>query len=252
MPAQFYASLNPVASVKPAQSANGGSQTPWLQDVDAAGYSLDNVGALTANLLNTDTIKNALGITLNTNAFDRVVIDAAGHCTFHPADDLAPSLIAMGGVQFGDGSVQITAVVASAQTPWISDIDAAGFGLSNVSALAVNGDVNVTGSYQRNGVPIEISNQTDVTGSRALGAVYQNNTGKTLFILITLNLASKAADVSFLTDASNPPGTVITRISDDSNAAVTNNLFAMVLPGNYYECAVNSGTPGITIWVEYS
>ena len=56
---------------------------------------------------------------------------------------------------------------AAAQTPWVTNIDAAGFRLNNVSRIGVAtaspgypidvvGDVNVTGVYRVNGVPIAV------------------------------------------------------------------------------------------------
>jgi hypothetical protein len=238
----------PDGSIQNTASSPGGGgmpQTPWASDIAAVGFNLTGAGTITCLALNSLSGEN-LGIS----------VDGALNVL---GSGITVSSYAALSFNGSNCHIQTTAEFEVYTNGWNTRmlIDAAGH--VNISAsddgappLAVTGDVNITGHYQRNGVPLTIQNQTDVTASRALGAVYQNNTGKTLFVLITLNLSSKAADVSFLTDASNPPVTVVSRISDDANAAVTNNVFAMVLPGNYYELLLNAGTPAITIWVEYS
>lgn len=93
-----------------------------------------------------------------------------------------------------------------------------------------------------------VSQQNVVTGSRALNIVYQNNTGRPMFISLTMYDASGTA-TSILTDASNPPTTVVA-LSDSSNGSPDfYNMFAIVLPGNYYK-VTSGGT--ISIWTEWS
>jgi len=130
------------------------------------------------------------------------------------------------------------------QTPWSSDIDGAGHSLDNVSqigigtaspayALDIAGDCNLTGHYFRSGVQLSIGLQSVVTASRAAGAVYQNTSGKTLFIMTCWNLGGKSSTISALSDTLNPPTTEVAQIADQSNLPATVELFFMVLPGYY-------------------
>ena len=58
--------------------------------------------------------------------------------------------------------------------------------------------------------------------------------------------------MSFLSDSSNPPVTEVARIANASPQADTEQMFAIVLPGNYYECKVIGPTDMLIVWTEYS
>ena len=137
------------------------------------------------------------------------------------------------------------------QTPWAQDIDAAGHQLNNAGGIHVNGDVDITGHYYRNGVQLSISTQNVVTASRAANTVYQNTTGKTMFLSVCWNLVGTAATLSLLSDSSNPPTTTVAQIADASPQSFTGQLFCLVLPGNYYECSVSVSGLALVSWVEY-
>jgi len=53
----------------------------------------------------------------------------------------------VGGFKFPDGTTQTTAVTAVPQTPWASNIDAAGFNLSNAGDITMNVGKSLTASY---------------------------------------------------------------------------------------------------------
>jgi hypothetical protein len=148
-------------------------------------------------------------------------------------------------------------------TPWTSDIDAAGFKLLNLGAagvgtagpnyaIDVKGDINTSGHYYRAGVQLAINSQNVVTASRAAGTVYNNNTGKTMFVMISWNLGGQNSTISCYSDSANPPTTMVAQVADTSNQASTQELFFMVLPGNNYLCSVSAGTPTLMVWTEYT
>jgi hypothetical protein len=133
-----------------------------------------------------------------------------------------------------------------AMTPWTSDIDGATHNLGNV------GDVSISGHFYRGGVQLSISNQAIVTGTRAANTVYQNSTGKTMFVLISWNLGGKNSTINALADAANPPVAAVAQVSDTSSSITTVALFFLVLPGHFYMCQVAAGTPTLVNWTEYS
>jgi len=204
----------PDGSVQTSAALNtvGASQTPWVQDIDAAGHDLlngNNIQALSINSRSSD-----FGI--QTQYTNRLTVDTAGHVTVLAPDDSSPALVVQG------------------------------------TGMQVQGDVNVTGAYRRNGVSLAITNQTDVSGSRAAGVVYQNTTGKTIFVSCCWNLQAKSSSINVYTDASNPPTSLVAQMSDPSNSSgITTQIFFMVLTGHYYECVVTQGAPTIVSWIEY-
>jgi hypothetical protein len=89
------------------------------------------------------------------------------------------------------------------------------------------------------------STQNVVTASRAIGTVYQNTTGKTIFVVVTL--VSTSGWQYAYTDASNPPTTIVAGVSYNSTAFT---LAFMVLPNNYYKIGT-SGSASLNYWVEW-
>jgi hypothetical protein len=136
---------------------------------------------------------------------------------------------------------------SAAQTPWTQDIDGGGFDLSNVR------NIDVTGNFMRNGMPLAITQQTDKTSVNQLNTVYPNTTGKTMFVMACLNLNAKVSVIDAFSDGNNPPTTRVAEVADPANnSGVTLELFFMVLPGNYYEIDVVQGTPTVVSWIEYT
>jgi hypothetical protein len=151
------------------------------------------------------------------------------------------------------------------QTPWQGPIDAAGFPLTGAAQVGVGtktpafvvdviGDVNVTGNYLANGVPLPlgISRQNILTGINVAETVYQNTDPVTRFVSTCWNLSSNTSAMSFRSDANNPPTTEVGRITDTSPQAETEQLLCPVLPGNYYQLHVLGGTCTNVSWIEYS
>ena len=84
--------------------------------------------------------------------------------------------------------------------------------------------------------------QTDVTGSRTIGSVYHNTTGKMMLVTVTCNLAS--ATMTAFSDANASPSQVIGAVA--ANASPGGCLTFVVLSGNYYK--VTGGT--LVHWIE--
>jgi len=101
------------------------------------------------------------------------------------------------------------------------------------------------------GPPGGFTQQAVVTGSRAANTVYRNTHATAMLVLTTWDLDSQNATVAARSDATTPPATEVAHVRDPSPSnATTAVLPFVVLPGNYYLCAVTGGTPTLQIWVE--
>lgn len=54
----------------------------------------------------------------------------------------------------GQGQITVNAQVGCIQSPLVGDVNAAGYSLNSLGQLGVNGNVNITGQYLINGVPL--------------------------------------------------------------------------------------------------
>ncbi len=97
--------------------------------------------------------------------------------------------------------------------------------------------------------------QNVVTGSRALGTVYQNTTGKTMMVTVTLNVSGSTGTggMAALTDSNSTPTTEVGQAVLGTNGyAQSTTLAFMVLPGNYYKISTNgSATMVLGYWTEW-
>jgi hypothetical protein len=118
----------------------------------------------------------------------------------------------------------------------------------NSTGLTVTGNCNITGSYQVNGVAIGgysgITQQT--FPSRAFNTVYQNTTGKPMFVSVTGNFSG--TNYMAQADTANPPGNGVAWIGGSSSL---NQITWWVLPGYYYRLYPNTGGAILTQWVEW-
>lgn len=87
-------------------------------------------------------------------------------------------------------------------------------------------------------------NQRDVTGSRALDTVYQNTTGKPLFVAIVYTATTGSG--SAYTDSANPPTTLV-----GMSSVSQQQICFIVLAGNYYKLQQAVGGNSIVSWVEW-
>lgn len=99
--------------------------------------------------------------------------------------------------------------------------------------------------------PITVQNV--VTGSRAIGTVFQNLSGKVMFVTVTLGQAGDGGDgtARALTDANPAPTTIVVADGSASTPTVTPfSLNFIVLPGRYYKVVNVIGTYSLFCWVE--
>jgi hypothetical protein len=158
-------------------------------------------------------------------------------------------------------------LIASADTnTWFQWLNS-GYGLSfgiNGSAAAMTlgstGNLNVIGSvtataFIGNGSGLTgisgggITAQSVVTGSRSVGAVYHNTTGKPMMVLVSLTApGGGSAGVFAYSDAATNPTTALS--SHYVPAGITQVAASFwVLPGNYYKVVAGAGT--LAGWVEW-
>lgn len=108
--------------------------------------------------------------------------------------------------------------------------------------------VPVTGS---GGTPISggISTQSVVTGSRSFGTVFQNTTGKAMFVNVWSGPlgGSPSNTLEALTDASNPPTTVVNHTLTTDQQSIG----FWVLPGNFYE-VTSDNIAVVGGWIEWN
>jgi len=107
------------------------------------------------------------------------------------------------------------------------------------------------------------THQTNVTLQRALDTVYQNTTGRPLYVAISVNCATgnpmEKARVVLKSDASTPPTSELVRMgifySSNPTPQVTHSGFMVVLPGNYYRATseLNGGGAVVNLssWTEW-
>jgi hypothetical protein len=110
----------------------------------------------------------------------------------------------------------------------------------NVSAGSfVGSGANLTGTV--------VSSQTVVTGSRALATVYQNLTGRTLLVLVSVSFGGANENVQC--DASAAPTTVVGSFGNPAPGA-TDSIMFPVLPNFYYRITNTSGAT-LVHWTEW-
>jgi hypothetical protein len=126
--------------------------------------------------------------------------------------------------------------------------------LTPAYALDVAGDCNLSAGsvYRVNGTPIAtggggITVQSNATGSRAFNTVYQNTTGKPMFIAITVT-GSGGTGMSCFTDSTTNPTQGVAAASNIN--ATGANVFCSfwVLPNNYYKV---TGSSSLNFWIEW-
>lgn len=102
--------------------------------------------------------------------------------------------------------------------------------------------VNVTGV-------LTFTTHNDVSGSRSVASVYQNTTGKTMFINIMLSSSSAIASCTGFIGATSSPAQQIGNSQPDMG--VYQQGFSFMVPNNWYYEVIGSGCSTAT-WIEYS
>jgi hypothetical protein len=121
-----------------ASGGGGQNQTPWLSDIDAAGFSLNNVSnieafnnGLTIGPGSANVIIYASFLDLQVNNRIRMFTNSGVGIGTNPQFALD-----VNGDINTSGEYLINGVpIGGSQTPWLSDIDANGFSLNNVFSI---------------------------------------------------------------------------------------------------------------------
>ena len=201
---RYYSLANFAAQIKPL------AQTPWAQNVDAAGFRLDNAARINAAASAQGLPYTASGIEIRESyrggdfggdlqyaprltfhwsgiAARQIGMDAnAVIRTFNQAgtgyEAFAAALIESksGGFRFPDGTTQLT---SASQTPWAQNVDAANYVLSNVRNVLSNDSVAARYSLNVNAHYFDSSWRYLATG-RA-GVLVESATGIDLYVAPT-------------------------------------------------------------------
>lgn len=119
-----------------------------------------------------------------------------------------------------------------------------GIGTTNLtSTLMVQGNIGGSGNLVNTFAPLRTQNV--VTGSRALTTIYQNLTGRSMVVCVSVN-SGVSGTVAVLTDASATPSTTV--LNSASAASLEDAVTFTVLNNNYYQ--VTSGG-ALQIWTEW-
>lgn len=110
------------------------------------------------------------------------------------------------------------------------------------------GNTPVVGANWKLTIPLPFPSQNVVTGSRALTTIYQNTSGKTMYVSATVE-GNTNANFHVYTDANPTPTTLVKEVQIYNNAANAAVDF-MVLPNNYYYIDSPAGA-ALQIWVEW-
>lgn len=97
----------------------------------------------------------------------------------------------------------------------------------------------------------KISTQNVVTGSRSIGTIYQNTTGKPMFVAMQGQGSTANAVYIATTDSNASPTTIVTQSVVATAGGNSAELFFIVLPNNYYKITLSAGTPTLAIWTEW-
>ncbi len=94
-----------------------------------------------------------------------------------------------------------------------------------------------------------IAMQTQSSPVRVKGTIYQNTTGKIMFVTVTINVAS-AASGAIYSDSATPPTVPMASFSNSNAQPGYQSASFHVLNNNYYKLTELGGTITILQWVE--
>jgi hypothetical protein len=113
------------------------------------------------------------------------------------------------------------------------------------------GATGATGAAGATGV-INVA-QTDVTASRAIGSIFQNLTGGTMFVSIIIGNSSNSGLFSCLSDSSSSPAVIVSKTSLSGTfqpGALATCFF--VVPNNFYYKATVPTSAALSKWFEWN
>jgi hypothetical protein len=127
-----------------------------------------------------------------------------------------------------------------------------GIGKGPGYALDVVGDVNCTGAFRVNGTAIASGGLTSVAVNpgRSAGTVYQNTTGKPMFVAVT-GVVGTGSFMELTSDTANPPTTSISyAMNYNTTQANRVGVTGWVLPNYFYKIAATGPTQ--VQWLEWT
>ena len=127
-----------------------------------------------------------------------------------------------------------------------------GIGKAPTQVLDVAGNVNCTGAYLVNGVALPSGGPTSmpVNGGKTINVVYQNTTGKTVYVSASFSVPSNS-NIAGTVGATNPPSTTVALCGAGAQAQYM-HLFFLVLAGQFYEVLSAGSVATLYGWVEWS
>ena len=126
---------------------------------------------------------------------------------------------------------------------------------TNVSGLIANSSGVTTGSLNATSIncgningPIFTTQNTQSTLNRSFDTVYQNTTGKSMFVSVTANVGTMFETITCITDSNSNPTTSVVGGPIYSHSG---SFSFVVLSGNYYK-VTRSANASIVYWTEWS
>lgn len=162
-----------------------------------------------------------------------------------PAISIAAATSAALGAVKPDGTI-ITVAAGAITVPKAS---ASVFGVVEVDGTTITASGGVISSVGGGGGGP--TTQNSVTGSRSIGTVFQNTSGKTMWVNVIATIAPNAG-VQANTDSSNPPTTPVAAFFNGNFPTSNVTLSFIVLSGNFYELINISSAATLVIWVEWT
>jgi len=232
---------------------NLGTSTPGVWCYDASGNMLGGTGSTTSVTSVVATSSDVATLTFSGSTTGTCLITTG---QIGPRGPVGPSGAA-GGVQVAQdigGTTNLPLVVGLQGFPVLPTTPTASqvltFNGSEWAPAAGAGGGGPTAQSQANpwfGTP---------TTSRSLGVVYQNLTGKPLFVSTCLSMSGSNAEADAYTDANASPTTQIGDVYQAPNVNQNLMLFFIVLPNNYYKVVQTVATVslncGYSSWTEWN
>lgn len=98
-------------------------------------------------------------------------------------------------------------------------------------------------------LPSGFSTQHVVTGTRSIASIYQNTSGKTMYVTTSLQNTSSSSTFQVLTDSSSSPSSIVAQaIAQTANTVLPVSF--IVLNNNYYEIT-SSASGAVIAWTEW-
>lgn len=91
--------------------------------------------------------------------------------------------------------------------------------------------------------------QSELSGSRSVGTVYQNTSSNPMWLAITIYLLASSW-ASILSDTTNAPAVVVGALITPAVVVLEAQLCVIVPAGSYYSLAQTGGSISVVKWIE--